>query len=138
MKRQWRIAQVFVVMAGCSFFIFRALAEAVTNATDSSVQATNTLEQEIEQAIQAVQLAEQAVRQAMHDVEYSDPECSKLKAELVELERKVLNVRQQLYATIRASEAVREAEARRNEAAQRLQDLRRQQSQRAASAEPLP
>lgn len=89
-----------------------------------AASATTSREQEIEQAIRDVQDAEQAVRQAMREVEYTDPECSKLKTELIEMEKRVLSLRQQLYAAVRASEAVRKAEARRREAVLRLQKLR--------------
>lgn len=93
--------------------------------------AKNDLSTQIEQASQAVQEADRRVREVMREVEYTDPECSKIKNELVALEKRVLELRQQLYAAIRASSPVRQAEAERRAAVQRLQDLRRQEKRSA-------
>jgi chromosome segregation ATPase len=130
-RRLWMCA--WVTVAGCLVGLSHAQ---ITNTVPSSAQPTavSPADDEMEKAIQDVQMAEQAVRQAMHDVEYTDPECAKLKADLVELERKVLSLRQQLYAAIRASDVVRQAESRRQQAAQRLQELRRRQGQNAEAA----
>ena len=111
-------ALISLIMMPCS-----VLAVDAPKTRESLRKELQNLRQEIEEARTNLTAQGKALWSQQHDIEYSDPECVKLREESKALEAQIIEKRRQLDALLKTKEPIRAIENQRKQLVENLRAL---------------
>ena len=111
-------AFISLIMMPCS-----VLAADAPKTRETLQKELQNLRQQIEEARTNLTAQGKALWNQQHDIEYSDPECVKLREEIKTLEAQIIDKRQQLDARLKTKEPIKAIENQRKQLVENLRTL---------------